>query len=136
MKSFHKLLSIYIIVLLATFSSIFIYTQFTEIDFGDIEVEDAKRLIESNVSLVIVDVRTSDEFKSGHIRDSINICVTCDMSVLLRFLRPKNEILVYCRSGVRSANAKRFLNENGYSKVYNLLGGIEAWKDAGYVLVT
>lgn len=102
--------------------------------YGDISVEQAKALIESNPSLVIVDVRTSSEFDLGHIENAIDLCV-CNVEELLLNLEPRDEILVYCLSGIRSMKAMMILNENGYYKVYNLLGGITEWTEQGYQAV-
>ena len=102
---------------------------------GDISVEQAIFLIETKPNLVIVDVRTPEEYETGYIEGAINICVTCDAQKLLDNLKPENEILLYCRTGRRSATAAQILNENGYKAVYNMLGGITAWINAGYTTV-
>ena len=66
---------------------------------------------------IIVDVRTKNEYETGHVKDAINIPVeTIDAKVKL----DKNKtIIVYCRSGKRSAKAKEMLTQYGY-KVYDL----------------
>lgn len=102
--------------------------------YGNISVEQAKMLIESNPLLVIVDVRTSSEFSSNHIEGAINLCV-CDTEELLHKLDPRDEIIVYCLSGTRSTKAMMILNENGYYNVYNMLGGIAEWIEHGYSVV-
>lgn len=102
-----------------------------EIAYGHITVGQAKELIESDHSLVIVDVRTVSEFRGGHIEGAVNIPVD-DLQQSLGELDPNDEILVYCRTGVRSARAMQILSDNGFPKIYNMLGGIEAWKGAGY----
>jgi len=74
---------------------------------------------------VLVDVRTAEEYQSGHIPSAINIPVgeihdhppTADASAL---------IIVYCASGGRSARAKTILNELGYTLVVDF-GGIVRW---------
>ncbi len=100
--------------------------------YGDISVEESRRLIKENPSLVVVDVRTPSEYKSSHIEGSVNFCYSCDPSSLLNNLRNDQVILVYCETGVRSSLALGFLKDNGYIKVYNMIGGITAWKTAGY----
>ena len=102
---------------------------------GDISVEQARSLIESKPNLVIVDVRTPEEYATGHIERAVNLCSECNAQLLLDNLNPEDEILLYCRTARRSSNAMRILNENGYEKVYNMLGGIVTWKDAGYPVV-
>lgn len=94
-------------------------------------VEDAMKLIETKPNLVIVDVRSSQEFASGHIDGAVSIPIT-NSKLLLANLRPTDEILVYCQIGFRSASVKQLLNKKGYENVYDMLGGIVAWKNAGY----
>ena len=63
---------------------------------------------------VIIDVRSKEEFKEGHIKGAMNI----DIAVLDKSYSkiPKNrEVIVYCRSGSRSMVAKRFLSEQGWT---------------------
>lgn len=68
---------------------------------------------------IILDVRTSGEFSSGHIKGSINIPVD-RLSHSLNKLKPKNKpIITCCASGMRSAAAKNILKSNGFAEVYN-----------------
>lgn len=133
MTSFKKFVLIYLAVLVIGVAVAFIYLQTSQgrFHYGDVSVEEATELIQQNVKLKIVDVRLDTEFNESHIPGAINVCV-CDPDNLLRDLSPDDEILVYCRSGLRSSAALDFLNEHGYSKVYNMVGGIVAWKNAGY----
>ena len=99
--------------------------------YGDISVEQARTLMEANPSLIIVDVRTSEEYSLVRIERAVNLCV-CDEEVLLLNLQPEDRILVYCLSGTRSRKAMMILNEHGYRYVYNMLGGISEWIRQGY----
>jgi phage shock protein E len=73
---------------------------------------------------LILDVRTSGEFSTGHIKGSINIPVE-KLAHNLSRLKVKNKpIITCCASGMRSASAKSILQSNGYANVYN--GG--AWQ--------
>ncbi len=81
---------------------------------------------------LLIDVRTREEFAAGHIAGSINIPVE-EIAGRLSEIPQDQQIVVYCRSGNRSATAARILNDNGYSPVYDL-GGIIAWQSAGYPL--
>ena len=80
------------------------------------QMSELDKIVEEN-NYIIVDVRTESEFETGHVKDAINIPVeTIDPSVNLE----KNKtIIVYCRSGRRSANAASMLKQYGY-KVYDL----------------
>lgn len=68
---------------------------------------------------IVLDVRTSGEFSTGHIKGSINIPVNA-LSKNLAKLKSKNKpIIACCASGMRSASAKGILKSNGFSNVYN-----------------
>lgn len=72
----------------------------------------------------IVDVRTPAEFASGSIKGAVNIPLDKIQSQLAKF-KDKNNIVVFCRSGTRSSQAKSILNQNGFRNVVN--GG--TWKN-------
>jgi len=130
---FKKFVFVYLTVLVVVVVATYFYyqTQQRSYAYGNVAVEEAKKLIAQNPTLKIVDVRLDTEFNESHIPGAINVCV-CDPDNLLRDLSSNDEILVYCRNGLRSSAALDFLNEHGYSKVYNMVGGIVAWKNAGY----
>ena len=134
MISFKKFVVAYWTVMVLSVVVAHFYVQSQQKSYGDIAVEQAKSLIEQNIWLKIVDVRLDTEFNTSHIPGAINVCA-CDPDNMLRELDPNDEILVYCRGGLRSAAAMTFLNENGFSRVYNLVGGIVAWENAGYPVV-
>jgi phage shock protein E len=79
---------------------------------------------------VLIDVRTPEEFSSGHIANAINIHVEA-LQVRLDEIPEDLPIVVYCRSGNRSATATRILIEAGFGEVYDL-GGIQDWVVQGY----
>lgn len=72
----------------------------------------------------IVDVRTPAEFASGSIKGAVNIPLDKIQRQLIKFKGKKN-IVVFCRSGARSSQAKSILNQNGFRNVIN--GG--TWKN-------
>lgn len=88
-------------------------------------------MIESNPNLVILDVRSQGEYDSGHLQNATLIPVT-ELASRLGELDRQKDILVYCGSGGRSATASQTLVDNGFPSVYNMLGGITSWKNAGY----
>ncbi len=106
----------------------------TETTYTNISVHEAKRKIESNPDLVILDVRTHDEYIAGYIENATLIPLS-ELQQRLKELDKEKEILVYCRTGSRSSRASQILVDNGLKKVYNMVGGIEAWINAGYPIV-
>lgn len=76
----------------------------------------AKELVQSGV--LVVDVRTPQEFSEGHLSQAINVPVD-QLESRLSELAESDEVLVYCRSGGRSGRAARILAESG-KKVYDL----------------
>ncbi|MEY4968602.1 MAG: hypothetical protein RLZZ261_373 [Bacteroidota bacterium] len=72
----------------------------------------------------LVDVRTPEEFESGHVQASVNIPLD-QVAERLDEFEGKDHIVVFCRSGNRSAMAKAILAQNGFANVTN--GG--TWED-------
>lgn len=68
---------------------------------------------------IIVDVRTSGEYASGHIKGSINIPVNQLRAGMSKLTDKQKPIITCCASGMRSATAKSILSSAGYEKVYN-----------------
>jgi len=66
----------------------------------------------------LVDVRTSGEYAGGSVRGAINIPLDSIASNLKRF-KGKENVIVFCRSGARSNQAKIILNQNGIQNVFN-----------------
>ena len=83
--------------------------------------------------LVALDVRTKSEYDSGHIYDAVWIPVD-ELETRIEELAGlvDHEIIVYCRSGGRSATASGILDSYNFTKVYNMLGGISAWELIDY----
>lgn len=76
---------------------------------------------------LLLDVRSPDEYTSGHVKEAINLPVN-NLDEIESLTKSKDEtIYVYCRSGNRSQKAKTLLEEKGYTKVIDL-GGISNYK--------
>ncbi|HPH86407.1 MAG TPA: rhodanese-like domain-containing protein [Ferruginibacter sp.] len=88
--------------------------------FGNSSNVDLKSLVDDGAFLV--DVRTPGEFAGGHVKGSVNIPLDM-LPAQLDAFRNKKHIIVFCRSGSRSAQAKTFLEQQGIQDVTN--GG--AW---------
>ena len=98
----------------------------------DINAENFHQLIKKG-DRIIIDVRTSQEFNSGHIIDATNIdFYSDDFTDKLKIVRKDVPIYVYCRSGGRSSSAANKMENLGFTKVYNMLGGIGSWQSEGY----
>ncbi len=85
----------------------------------------------------LVDVRTPEEFKQEHIPNAIMIDIKAEtFEQLIQNLDRDRPVFVYCRSGKRSLQAANILEKNKFKTVYNLDGGIIAWKDKGKITVS
>jgi len=92
-----------------------------------IDAKEAKRMMDSGEPFTLVDVRTAEEYQAQHIDGALLIPVDVIASEAAAKLPDKGAtILIYCRSGNRSATAARALAGLGYTKVYDF-GGIINW---------
>ena len=98
--------------------------------FTRIDVHEAKGMIDGR-DVQIVDSREPDEHAESHVPDSFNIP---HMATLVRAeeLATDRPILFICKSGQRSAVAAEFAASLGLSELYNVEGGHDAWREAGY----
>lgn len=94
----------------------------------DITVEELKAKMEAKEDFYFLDVREQEEYDNFNLGAELIPLATLPAN--LDKLEPyKNkEVVVHCRSGARSANAKAFLMQNGFSNVRNLLGGVLDWQ--------
>ena len=97
--------------------------------YEDVDVKEFAELI-ADSSVIVLDVRTSEEYNEGHIARAINIDIKKDnfITKAKSALHTDRMLAVYCRSGKRSADACNRLSAEGY-KVVNLKGGIFTWID-------
>lgn len=106
---------------------------------GNYENADVNEFAElvADTNVVILDVRTADEYAEGHLERAINIDYHQSDFVekAMASLPQDKKIAVYCRSGRRSAGAAGKLGDKGYTLV-NLKGGIIAWKEAGLRIIS
>lgn len=94
-----------------------------------VSADEFAHIIKSD-SVILVDVRTADEYNAGHIDGARNIDVLKDdfNNIATTSLPKDKEIAVYCRSGKRSMKAANILAKDGF-KVINLKGGWLEWTD-------
>lgn len=102
----------------------------------DISVHVANDMINNNTGypdLLILDVREQWEYDINHLHNALLIPLG-EIESRLDEIESYNEteIIVYCRTGVRSQEGSDILVANNFTRVFNMLGGITAWIDAGY----
>lgn len=81
---------------------------------------------------LVIDVREAGEWSAGHIPNSRHIAISQLEKQIHEIEKFKGRpLIVNCQSGNRSSSACKTLKKHGFEKVYNLAGGIGAWRDAG-----
>lgn len=95
----------------------------------DINVQDLKSRLDAGDKFVFLDVREEWEYEEDNL-GAKNIPLG-DLPDRLEELEDykDSEIIVHCRSGARSGNAKKFLETKGFNRVRNVLGGIMAYRN-------
>lgn len=124
--------NIWLIVLAAISGFMLIFPALRSRISGSEEVDatGAVQLINHD-NAIVLDVREANEFSAGHIANAKHIPVGQLANSLKTLEKFKEQaIVVNCRSGARSASACSILRKNGFTKVYNLKGGITAWQQA------
>ena len=104
--------------------------------YQDLNAKQFYEMMQKEKNIIILDVRTPQEYQEGHISNAINIPVQILGQQLDKLKNFKDKkILVYCRSGHRSAIASQILDRAGFKNVNNLKGGLFEWKTSGLPLV-
>ncbi|QAA82731.1 rhodanese-like domain-containing protein [Aequorivita sp. H23M31] len=94
-----------------------------------ISPQEVKEAVYDDAPHQLVDVRTLEEFKEGHLKNAQNICVTDDdFAKQIEKLDKDEPIYVYCRSGKRSAKAAQILKDKGFKEIYDMDGGYLNWE--------
>jgi phage shock protein E len=100
-------------------------------NYKNVNVNKAEEIINTTEEIVVLDVRTPQEFKDGHIENSINIDIfSNDFDAQIQELDKSKTYVVICRSGGRSANASNKMVTMGFDDIYNVEGGFIAWSGA------
>ena len=90
-------------------------------NYDNINIKKALDIMSKSTNLVLLDVRTPEEYMSGSAPNSINIDVlNTDFMSKINLLDKNKEYIVYCRSGNRSTVASSIMSTNGFIHVYNL----------------
>jgi adenylyltransferase/sulfurtransferase len=94
----------------------------------EVTVTELKELMDSNATFQLIDVREPAEFEEANLNGLLIPLQTIPQNV--DKISKDKQVIVHCRSGKRSANAIAFLEANyGFDNLYNLVGGILAWRD-------
>ena len=99
----------------------------------DVSSSEARELIARNARLVLLDVRTPEEYRQAHLSGALLI----PLSELVKRVQevPRNRpLLVYCSVGARSVTAAGFLASRGYGQVYQMSDGLVGWYRNGFPL--
>jgi len=116
--------------LLLTFS-LLATTTFAADPVKHVEAAEAAKIIAEG-KVAIVDVRTADEFKAGHIQGAKNIDISSgDFEAQLAKLDKSQPTLVHCQAGGRSTRALKTLEKLGFTQVIHLDDGFGGWEAAG-----
>jgi len=120
-----------------TFSILLVFVSckdFSELDGGRvISPEEVKEAVYGNIPPQLVDVRTAEEYREGHLKNAVNICVTDDdFEEKLAGLNKDEPVYLYCRSGKRSATAAKIMKELGFREIYDMEGGYLNWEKQGF----
>ena len=100
------------------------------------EISDIQFTEIQNTDYILVDVRTTEEYESGHIQDAVNFDFYSDsFQKEILSLDKSSSIILYCRTQNRSTKTANFLKENGYKEITIIEGGITSWVKSGNNLV-
>ncbi|MFA6808042.1 MAG: rhodanese-like domain-containing protein [Eubacteriales bacterium] len=126
-----KILNYIIYIVLAVYIAFLVYRKTTfslNKKINHLSAEEAYKLIKKNKNLLIIDVRTTQEYKSGHIQGSKSFPVREIASRITDLKKYKEQpILVYCASGGRSPSAVRVLLKNDFNNIYHMKRGLLGW---------
>ena len=95
------------------------------------------QLFINNDSIQLIDVRKPSEFVTGHIPNAVNIdFLSEDFASNIIKLNKEKPVYIYCRSGKRSNESVIEFEKAGFTKIYDLEGGVLNWKSKGLETVT
>jgi rhodanese-related sulfurtransferase len=100
--------------------------------YTDLNPEDFYILMNSTDNHVLIDTRTYREYRRERIQGAVLAADSRALTQLTEDLDFEQPLLVYCSDNYRSQDACRILVEKGFTKVYNLLGGLREWKLRGF----
>jgi rhodanese-related sulfurtransferase len=93
---------------------------------SEISATELRTRIDRRDPIVLLDVRESWETALARLENAVHIPIE-EIELRIEELDPKDEIVVYCHHGVRSAAVAEFLRQQGFGRVANLSGGVDEW---------
>jgi len=121
-----------LLFLLLVLSSISCTQTAVQAQSGKLNATEFESLLSKDKTVQLVDVRTPEEYAAGHIEGARLIdFYDTDFATRIGKLDKSKPVMVYCAAGGRSASAAEQLNKMGFKKVYDLTGGMRAWRAAG-----
>jgi rhodanese-related sulfurtransferase len=118
-----------VFLFIATCFQVSVYAQSS---VKDLAPEDFQKKLKSTEQAILIDVRTPGEVQQGMIAGAVPIDFNSpDFKSKISKLDKTKPYFVYCAAGGRSSKAANMMEELGFKKVYNLMGGITAWQDEG-----
>ena len=100
----------------------------------NVTADEIYKMLSSNKDYFILDVRSKEEFDSGHIEGAYLIPVS-ELENRLAELPQDKPIIVHCMSGSRSTSAANILLEKGFKEIFNMTGGITEWQSKGFPVI-
>ncbi len=95
----------------------------------NLEQEQWRNILSENPGAIIIDVRTADEVDDGFIPNSINIDIFKGQGFIdeIEKFDRSNSYFLYCKAGSRSMQACQVMNQMGFARTFNLIGGFSKW---------
>lgn len=120
-------------LLVGSFVFVLILFIFSELRRGNLGYKNISSMqavqVSNHEEAIFLDVREPGEYNTGHLVDSVHIPLGSLMDKLNQLEKYKEKsLIIYCRSGNRSAQACEILKKQGFTQLYNLQGGIIAWQ--------
>lgn len=100
----------------------------------EISVSDLRRMLRNEDHFELLDIRTPAEIERGVLPNAVTLPMHLVPLKLNYFSESPRQIVVYCRTGSRSAQVCRFLNQQGINNVISLRGGVVKWASGGHPL--
>lgn len=98
-------------------------------EIKNITVQETHELQKNDKNIVILDVRTKDEFDDGHLNNAINIDVKQEnFTSEIAKLDKNKTYVIYCRSGHRSGRGLNIMKENSFKRIYHMNDGFLQWQ--------